>query len=90
MILFFVFFLLCIYALLGLLVSVICMAIIDCHDNFFGDAIDNMPEANFFIITITFWPIFSIYLIGWCIVWYIKHLYISVRDLFKSFIKIKK
>lgn len=88
---FFGIFLLCIfYALFGVLVSVICMAIIDCHNNFFGDVIDNMPETNFFIITITFWPIFSIYLIGWCVVWYIKHLYISVRDIFKSFIKIKK
>lgn len=78
-----------IYVLAGLLIGCCCGVINDCYPYFWGKAFDAQPETNQIVLLITFWPIFFTYLIGWCVVWYIKFLYISIRDLFKSSIKIK-
>ena len=85
-----IFLILFLYIFAGLVNILICTSILDSNPKFFGEVFIVQPETNQMIIFVTFWPILLIYIIGWCIVWYVKHLYITVKDLYKSFIKIEK
>lgn len=78
------------YAIAGMLIGFICAVILDEHPNFFGRAFSNQPSDNQIVLLMSFWPIFLIYVIVWCIIWYTKHLYISISGFIKSFIKIEK
>ncbi len=90
MIIFAIILILFLYIFTGLVGSLICAAILDSNPRFFGEVFTAQPETNQIIIVVTFWPILLIYSIGWGIVWYVKHLYITIRDFLKSFIKIEK
>lgn len=85
-----IFLILFLYIFVGIVSILICAAILDSNPKFFGEVFIAQPETNQTIIVGTFWPILLIYIIVWAVVWYVKHLYFSVRDFFKSFIKIEK
>ena len=51
---------------------------------------DNTEDENNILILIwTFWPFYIIYIIIKAIVYYLKHLYIAIRDISKKYIKTK-
>ena len=85
----FIIFLIGIYACIGIFITIITEAVRDSNPIFFGKTFDALEENNKTILERTFWPFFLLYLIGWCIIWYITHLIIAIKSLFKS-INIKK
>lgn len=84
MIIFYIIIFIFLYALIGLLITLISEAVYEYNPNFFGKVFDELDETNRVILELTFWPFFLLYVIGWSIIWYITHLIIAIKSLFKS------